>query len=57
MRHFMSWNTWIDRSSISVVLLYVTYDAYAEGRPVFALAAAAFLIVGMGVELAGRRGK
>jgi hypothetical protein len=52
----MDWNTWLDRASIAVVLMYVAYDAHTEGRPIFSLAAMALLIVGIGVELVkGRR--
>ena len=56
----MSAAKWIDKASISLLTLYVTYDAYSTGRMGMALIAAALfiagIIAGIVVELTGIRG-
>ena len=52
----MSAAKWIDKASISLLTLYVTYDAYSTGRMGMALIAAALFIAGIVVELTGVRG-
>jgi hypothetical protein len=47
---------WIDKASISLLTLYVAYDAYSAGRIGVALIAAALFIAGIVVELTGGRG-
>lgn len=53
----MSAAAWIDKASISLVTLYVAYDAYSEGRTSIALIAGAFFVAGIVVELMGRPDK
>lgn len=52
----MSAAEWIDKASISVLMLYVTYDAYAAGRSGMALFVAALFVAGIVVELTSGRG-
>lgn len=52
----MSAAKWIDKASISVLTLYVAYDAYSAGRTGVALIAAALFIAGIVVELTEGRG-
>ena len=52
----MSAAEWIDKGSISVLMLYMAYDAYSAGRSGMALFAAALFIAGIVVELTGGRG-
>jgi hypothetical protein len=50
--------TWIDRASISLLTLYVAYDAFAADRTAMALVAAALFMAGIVAELvSGRRDK
>lgn len=50
----MSAGAWIDKASISLLTLYVAYDAYSQGRTAVALIAVILFIAGIVVELMGR---
>jgi hypothetical protein len=46
---------WLDKASISLLTLYVAYDAYSEGRTAIALIATAFFIAGIVIEVTARK--